>query len=360
MERKPTYEELEQSVKELRLEVKQLKSILRDKASHNEIDGQKVENYLNEKSTDFSFPKKIPTFWFDRYFDNRIVKYEYPIHIYGEPGTCKESLALYIHSKSARRKFKFVTVHCSSTTDDILEQELFGHCEDHITGASHSNKGCFELADRGTIFLDDISELSSPMQYKLNRVLTDGMFKLIGKEKVIPVNVRIISSSKKGLKNKVQCNKFRPDLFYQLNVIPINLLPLRERKDDIYTLIDYFLIEYSSKFSHKPPVVSEKAMSLLLAYYWPGNVSELQSTIQFSIVKCSNRIILPEDLPLDLQQEIMPQPISGSQKKLDINMVKSTLKKTGGNKAKTARMLGVGRQKLQGCLVLEGQHYTGF
>ncbi len=132
MERKPTYEELEQNVKELRWEVKRLKSILRNKAFHNELDGQKVESHLNEKLTDSSFPKKIPTFWFDRYLDNRIVKYEYPIHISGEPGTCKESLALYIHSKSARRKFKFVTVNCSSMADDILEQELFGHFEDHF------------------------------------------------------------------------------------------------------------------------------------------------------------------------------------------------------------------------------------
>jgi len=345
VEIRPTYEELEQNVKALQIEVERLNRIVKN-INRNDLDIQQPNNLFTKKSTDNALTKTIPTFWFDRYINSSIVKYDYPIHIYGEPGTCKESLALYIHSKSHRRRSQFITVNCSSVPEDLIEVELFGHIKDPFSDTPHKNKGCFEIAEGGTIFLNDISELSLQMQYKLQRVLEDRIYKLIGSDKAIPVNVGIISASTKRLEDEVGFKRFRPDLFYKLNIIPIDAFPLRERKNEIPILIDYLLLEHSKRCGQKPPKVSGEAMSKLLSHHWPGNVRELENTIQFSIVKCNDIIILSDNLPLGLNKQEEIYLHREAHKKLDYDIVKSILVKTGGNKAKAARLLGVGRATL--------------
>lgn len=275
-----------------------------------------------------------------------VAGYDYPVHIYGATGTGKELVASAIHDESSRSGAPFVPINCGALPETLIETELFGHVKGAFSGAVRSKKGRFELADRGTIFLDEIAELSKPMQIKLLRFLQDGRFEKVGGEKTVSVNVRLISATNKDLKKEVKKNNFRQDLYYRLNVIPINLPPLCERRNDIPLLIDHFLKEAEQMHDQKPPKISENAVSLMMDYQWPGNVRELQNAIQFAIVKCKNRIILPKDLPMELQYHYTHLNSRGPSRKLEPNIVRSVLEKTGGNKAKAARLLGVGRATL--------------
>jgi sigma-54 dependent transcriptional regulator, acetoin dehydrogenase operon transcriptional activator AcoR len=272
--------------------------------------------------------------------------YQYPVHVSGETGTGKELVASAIHSESNRSGAPFVPINCGALPESLIESELFGHVKGAFSGAIREKKGRFELADRGTIFLDEIAELSKQMQVKLLRFLQDTTFEKVGGEKTVSVDVRVISATNKDIKKEVQHNNFRKDLYYRLNVIPIHLPPLRERRNDIPLLIDHFLNEAEKIHDHKPPKVSKEAVSIMMDYSWPGNVRELQNTIQFGIVKCNGRMISPKDLPIELQDQAMLRTARGPSRKLDLDMVHSALEKTGGNKAKAARMLGVGRATL--------------
>lgn len=272
--------------------------------------------------------------------------YDYPVHIYGATGTGKELVASAIHHESPRSGAPFVPINCGALPESLIESELFGHVKGAFSGAVRNKKGRFELADRGTIFLDEIAELSKPMQIKLLRFLQDGRFEKVGGEKTVSVNVRLISATNKDLKKEVKKNNFRQDLYYRLNVIPINLPPLRERRNDIPLLVDHFLKEAGRMHDKKPPKISKSAVALMMDYEWPGNVRELQNAIQFGIVKCNDRMILPKDLPMELQNHYARLTARGPSRKLEPDMVKAILEKTGGNKAKAARLLGVGRATL--------------
>ena len=275
-----------------------------------------------------------------------VADYNYPVHISGETGTGKELVSAAIHNESQRSGAPFIAINCGALPESLIESELFGHVKGSFSDAIRDKKGRFELADRGTIFMDEVTELSKNVQVKLLRFLQEGTFEKVGGEKTISVNVRIISATNKDLKKEVMNKNFREDLYYRLNVIPIFIPPLRERKNDIPLLIDHFLKQAEEDYKRKPPRISKEAMSLMMDYAWPGNVRELQNAIQFAIVKCSGGLITPNELPVDLRENNKPLLKSGPPKKLDFDTIKSALAKTGGNKSKAAKLLGVGRATL--------------
>ena len=275
-----------------------------------------------------------------------VAAYDYPVHISGETGTGKELVANAIHNESLRSGAPFVPINCGALPEGLIESELFGHVKGAFSGAIRDKKGRFELADGGTIFLDEVTELSNSMQAKLLRFLQEGKFERIGGELTDSVNVRVISATNRNLKAEMKEGKFRDDLYYRLNVIPILLPTLRERKLDIPLLIDHFLREAGARYGKEPLKVSRKAISLMMDYNWPGNVRELQNAIQFAFVKCNGKTVSAEDLPLELQEIENTCVRRGPARKLDIDGVRSALVKTGGNKAKAAKLLGVGRATL--------------
>ena len=275
-----------------------------------------------------------------------VAGYDYPVHISGETGTGKELISNAVHNESGRAGAPFVPINCGALPEGLIESELFGHVKGAFSGAIRDKKGRFELADGGTIFLDEVAELSNNMQVKLLRFLQEGKFERVGGEQTTAVNVRVISATNKELKKAVKQGTFRDDLYYRLNVIPIRLPPLRDRKIDIPLLVEHFLQEAGERYNRKPLIISSKAMALMLDYRWPGNVRELQNAIQFAIVKCSAKTISAADLPLELREIENVCIRRGPSRKLTLEGVRSTLQKTGGNKAKAAKLLGVGRATL--------------
>jgi PAS domain S-box-containing protein len=269
---------------------------------------------------------------------------DYAVHISGETGTGKELVAAAIHNESRRGGGPFVPVNCGALPEGLLESELFGHVKGAFSGAIRDKKGRFELAHGGTIFLDEVSDLPKPMQVKLLRVLQEGTFERVGGEQTLSVDVRVISATNRDLKREMEKERFRDDLYYRLNVVPIRLPALRERKTDIPLLVTHFL-ELAAKQEQKTGGVSKEALSAMMDYHWPGNVRELQNAVHFALVKSKGRVIRPEDLPIELRhKENSPTP--GPARKLDGESVAAALKQSGGNKARAARLLGVGRATL--------------
>ncbi|MBW1641768.1 MAG: sigma 54-interacting transcriptional regulator [Deltaproteobacteria bacterium] len=268
-----------------------------------------------------------------------------PVYIQGESGTGKELVAMAIHNQSSRANKPFVPVNCSALPEGLLESELFGHIKGSFTGAVKDRKGRFELARGGTLFLDEVADLSKPVQGKLLRVLQEGTFEPVGEEKTISADVRIISAANRNLKNEVKKGNFRDDLYYRINVVPIYLPSLRERKEDIPLLIDDFLHK-SSFEGQSSQGVSKDALAVIIDYAWPGNIRELQSTISYAIIKSKGKMIQPEHLPPELRQHKKEHSQRGPSRKLNEKTVRDALVRTGGNKAKAARYLGVGRATL--------------
>jgi transcriptional regulator with PAS, ATPase and Fis domain len=275
-----------------------------------------------------------------------VAEYDYPVHIFGETGTGKELVAEAIHKASPRRKGPFVPINCGALPENLIESELFGHVKGSFSGAIRDRKGRFELADGGTIFLDEIAELSKYMQAKLLRFLQDGKFEKVGGEKTVTVNVRVISATNKDLRKEMKNNRFRDDLYYRINVVPIHLPPLRERKSDIPLLVDHFLEQATRRYNRSPVAVSDDAMVFLTEYPWPGNVRELQNAVQYSFVKANGSEITPDDLPMEINDTRLPLGVNSTSRKLHVASVESAMKKTGGNKARAARLLEVGRATL--------------
>ncbi len=275
-----------------------------------------------------------------------VAGYDYPVHITGETGTGKELVAKAIHDSSPRKNGHFVPINCGALPEGLVESELFGHIKGAFSGAIRDKKGRFELADGGTLFLDEVAELSKFIQVKLLRFLQDGIIEKVGGENSIPVTVRVISATNKALKEEIKKEKFRDDLYYRLNVVPIKLPPLRERRNDISLLLRHFLEEAGEKYGRHLLSVSNDAIIMLEKYNWPGNVRELQNVVQFAIVKSKHDKITRDDLPQEIESVSQVHVKRGPFKKLEVERVKEVLAKTGGNKAKAARYLGVGRATL--------------
>lgn len=286
----------------------------------------------------------------------------------GESGTGKEIVARAIHYNSSRRDKPFVVINCGAIPENLLESELFGHVKGAFTGAYATKKGLFEIADEGTVFLDEVCEFPLHMQVKLLRVLHEKKFKMIGGVNDIEVDVRIISATNRNIEAEVEKGNFREDLFYRLNVIQIKLPPLRERMDDIPYLVYHFIEKYSKEMGKKIDGISKPAMEALLQYDYPGNVRELENIIERSIAFETENLIQPASLPENLFKEPSPFekplffeiPENLHEKRLDLERIimdiekeflKRALQKTGGKKNEAAKYLGISfrsiRYKLQ-------------
>jgi PAS domain S-box-containing protein len=274
-----------------------------------------------------------------------ITDVDIPVLIQGESGTGKELVAHAIHNEGPRVHKAFVPVNCGALPEGLLESELFGHVKGSFTGAMRDRKGRFEMANGGTLFLDEIADLPKVVQAKLLRVLQEGKFERVGDEKTISVDVRIISAANRNLKQEVEKGNFRDDLYYRISVVPIHMPPLRKRKNDIPLLVNNFLKKAVYK-EHKTKTISESALSVMMDYSWPGNVRELQSAIHYALIKSRGKIIQPAHLPIELRTQKNAPLSRGPSLRLDSKVVKEALIRSGGNKAKAARYLGVGRATL--------------
>lgn len=270
---------------------------------------------------------------------------DYPVLITGETGTGKELVAMAIHNESRRAGRPFVPISCAALPEGILESELFGHVRGAFTGAVRDKKGRFELAHTGTVFLDEIGELPKPLQAKLLRVLQEKTIEPVGSEKTFKVDVRLLSATNRDLKQEVREERFRDDLYYRINGVPIHLPPLRERKSDIPLLVRHFIREVQGA-GDEPVGLSEDALAGLLQYPWPGNVRELQSAARFALLKSRGKLIRLHHLPQELRESAEDGLSRGRSGKLNLKRVQEALVQTAGNKARAARVLGVGRATL--------------
>jgi DNA-binding NtrC family response regulator len=274
------------------------------------------------------------------------------ILINGESGTGKELVAKAIHYNSARAEAPFIKMNCAALPEGLIESELFGHEKGAFTGAIRATRGRFEMADRGTLLLDEISEIPPALQAKLLRVLQEKEFERIGSGQTIRVDVRVIATSNRNLKDEVSNGSFRDDLFYRLNVIPIDLPPLRQRLEDIPLLTDHFLNKCCQKIGLPTKTLSEKVSRMLLSYSWPGNVRELENLIERAVVISKNQELKISDFPPDISAGI---PALGKTN-MDVGMsigeaekilILKTLKAHGGNKSKAADVLGISARTLR-------------
>jgi two-component system response regulator PilR (NtrC family) len=277
--------------------------------------------------------------------------------ITGESGTGKELIARAIHENSARKDKPFTVIHCGGIPDTLMESELFGHRKGAFTGAVDNKKGLFKVSDTGSVFLDEIAELAPAIQVKLLRVVQERAFKPVGETEDVNVDIRIISATNKNLENEVIAGNFREDLFYRLNVIHIDVPPLRERQEDLPALAQHFLEKFSKEMGKSIQKLSSYALSMLARYDFPGNVRELENMIERSVSTATTNIILPDSLALSTykrtrktadETKLLPADIAASDFDLDAVLAEveqgyllKALEMSGGVKQKAAELLGI-------------------
>ncbi|GBE04590.1 MAG TPA: nif-specific transcriptional activator NifA [Nitrospirae bacterium] len=276
---------------------------------------------------------------------HRVAPSKATVILRGESGTGKELIAKAIHYMSPRSKGPFIKFNCASIPEGLLESELFGHEKGAFTGAVSSRSGKFEIAHKGTIFLDEIGDLPITLQPKILRVLQEREFERVGSEKTIKVDVRIVTATSRNLEHLVSQGKFRDDLYFRLNVIPILLPPLRDRGEDISTLIDHFSKRFN-KENNRAVSLDKSALQVFLDYDWPGNVRELENTIERLVIMSSEDRISSADLPVSLNIRRVrgaegTTSLSGNVAEIEKINILGALEKTGGNQAKAARLLGI-------------------
>ncbi|MFC1718483.1 sigma-54-dependent transcriptional regulator [Candidatus Poribacteria bacterium] len=269
--------------------------------------------------------------------------------ILGASGTGKELIANLIHERSSRASGPFVKLNCAAITETLLESELFGHERGSFTGATARKEGRFELADGGSFLLDEIGEMSSTTQTKLLRVLQEQQFERVGGTESITVDLRIIAATNKDLGEEVKAGRFREDLYYRLNVVPIYLPPLRERREDIPLLAEFFLKHYATKNHRGVKQISPEALDLLMRYDWPGNVRELENAIERGVIIARGERLTPAELPLPIRQNRLSSPPAGEAtlKEMEREWIAKTLTQVDGNRTKAAEILGITRKTLQ-------------
>jgi len=270
--------------------------------------------------------------------------------ITGESGTGKELIANALHNLSPRKDKPFIKVHCAALSESLLESELFGHEKGAFTGAVARKRGRFELANGGTIFLDEIGEIDQNVQIKILRVLQDKRFERVGGEETLEVDVRIIAATNRNLEKEIQEHRFREDLFYRLNVVNIQVPPLRDRKDDIPLLIASFVNEFAQENDKEITGIDSRARSALYKYDWPGNIRQLRNCIESAVVMCSGKEITLEDLPPSVigseENNSIVIPTGLTLAEAEKILIQHTLAENNGNKSKTADVLGIGRKTL--------------
>lgn len=285
----------------------------------------------------------------------KISDYKTSVLLVGESGTGKEMVARCLHYNSPRSKAPFIAVNCGAIPETLLESELFGHEKGAFTDAKKEKRGSFEMAHEGTLFLDEVGELSPSAQVKLLRALQEGEIKRLGSERSITVDVRIIAATVKDLHKEVAGGKFREDLFYRLNVLQLNLPPLRERKEDIPLLTEHFIQKYNNRHKLNIEGISEEALTFLLNYNWPGNVRELENIIERAMILTQGRKIMAENLPAEIKspeqnriKKLIEEEISikKATRLLEEELIRKALQKTGGNRTQAARILEISHPAL--------------
>jgi DNA-binding NtrC family response regulator len=264
--------------------------------------------------------------------------------IQGESGTGKELTANVIHNNSDRMEGPFIPVNCGAIAESLLESELFGHVRGAFTGASKDSIGLFKAADGGTIFLDEIGEVSTAVQVSLLRVLQEKKVRPVGDTRETEVNVRVIAATNKKLEEAIKNKTFREDLYYRLNVISITMPPLREIREDIPLLISHLIKKHRSKGSATGPEVSPEAMALLMGYHWPGNVRQLENVFERAFALGVKDVLQVKDLPNEIAQQSntwMPVDVNCNLKVIEEKTIRYALQRSGGNKAEAAKLLGV-------------------
>jgi len=274
------------------------------------------------------------------------------ILILGETGTGKELVANAIHYQSDRSSKPLVALHCAALSEGVLESELFGHEKGAFTGAIQARKGRFEMADGGTLFLDEVGEMSLKVQVKLLRVLEKGEFERVGGEKTLKVDVRLIAATNRNLEREVSEGRFREDLFYRLNVITVHLPPLRERRDDIPLLSNFFVIKYIKKYKKEIRGFDPDAMEALCLYQWPGNVRELENVMERAVVLCKKSMIAIDLLPKNIvpnkeDVSMIKIPLGTSLKEAEKEIIQKTLQMAQGSKKEAAKILGISSRKIE-------------
>ena len=264
--------------------------------------------------------------------------------IFGESGTGKELVARAIHAASPRRNMPMVVIHCGALTETLLESELFGHERGAFTGAQYRKKGKFEVADGGSVFLDEIGDISLKTQTDLLRVLQEKEIQRVGGSQTVKVDFRCIAATNKNLEDLVKAGTFRPDLYYRLKVFAIDLPPLRERREDIPLLADHFLKKFATAMNKPLPALSSQAVDLLLAHDWPGNVRELENAVERAMVIGRGPEIQPADFPFQLQPT---QAVAGrTLEEIERSHIERVLQETAGNLSRAARILDIDRTTL--------------
>lgn len=287
---------------------------------------------------------------------NLVAKTNTTVLITGESGTGKEVVARLLHTQSNRSSKPFIALNCATLPKDVIENELFGHEKGAFTGALIKKPGCFELADSGTLLFDEVAEMSLDTQAKLLRAIETQKFRRLGGKEEIKVDVRVIAATNRNIATALKANELREDLYYRLSVIEIYIPPLRERKEDVPLLIDYFLLQFSSKYGKATRRFTEECLEMLCDYAWPGNVREIRNVVERAVVICPNELIAPAFIPERIQSQNRVKqhiyiPLGCSAHEAERILILQTLASAGNNKAKTARILGVSRKTLHNKLM---------
>jgi two-component system nitrogen regulation response regulator NtrX len=280
---------------------------------------------------------------------SQVARSDARVLLVGESGTGKELIAEHMHRQSPFASGPFIKVNCAAIPVELLESELFGHEKGAFTGAASCRRGKFELADGGTIFLDEVGDLHEASQAKLLRVLQEGEFQRVGGEDMLHVAVRVISATNQDLEALVEQKKFREDLFYRLSVVPIRVPPLRERIEDVRPLAEYFLDEFCSRNNFKPKRIETEVFETLREYRWPGNVRELRNVIERMAILSVSDSITVDSIPLEIRlphDTTLPSSLEETRAQAERDLIRQALEEAGGNVSAAARALGVERTRL--------------
>ncbi len=276
----------------------------------------------------------------------KVAVFKSSVLITGESGTGKELVAKSIHYNSPRKDKTFLAINCGAIPETLLESELFGHRRGSFTGATHDRKGYFEEAHEGTLFLDEIGDIPQSLQVKLLRALQEGEIRRIGDDRSVSVDVRLIAATARDLEEEVSSGRFREDLYYRLNVLPVHIPPLRERIEDIPLLARHFIEKYNSEHGMSVKTISQEGLKALMRYHWPGNIRELENTIERAMVLSENEVLHTADMPhilesspLEKKQAAATLSIKKNARQMETDLIRQALSQTGGNKSQAAKLL---------------------
>jgi DNA-binding NtrC family response regulator len=275
---------------------------------------------------------------------NLVAKSQSTVLVTGESGTGKEVVARLIHQQSTRSDRPFIAINCAALPKDVIENELFGHEKGAFTGALAKKSGCFELAHSGTLLFDEIAEMSMDTQAKLLRAIETQKFRRLGGSEEVSVDVRMIAATNKNISTALKSKELREDLYYRLSVVEVFIPPLRERKEDISLLLDYFASIFSAKYGRSQPRFADETMDILITYDWPGNVREVRNVVERALVICTSDTVTPQYLPARIRTKVTPDgviniPVGCSTQEAERILILQTLAAAGNNKAKAAKIL---------------------